>query len=205
MGFILPSKDVFLLWERIGEEAIQRNADIVTSEDWLLALVRQQDNRIEFLLESFSVSPDVIEAAIQQNRHLTEEKWSDKELQQHRKAAIKGGLAEPIILESPAMERVWRKAYDELWRLKSDSLRYEHIMLGLVAVREGIAGRILAEFGFELKQARQIVRNLQGDILLRPSVGTDKLDQILLRPAKGAGETDPQQLLRPAETEEDAG
>lgn len=60
------------------------------------------------------------------------------------------------------VQRVIIIAQEEAKRLNHDYVGTEHILLGLVAVSEGVAARVLANIGVDLKKVRQEVEKLVG-------------------------------------------
>jgi excisionase family DNA binding protein len=73
--------------------------------------------------------------------------------------------AEQVKLLKPALDRLTKRAKQAIWRLAAEEARSfqqprigsEHILLGLIAEGEGVAGRVLHDLGITLAQARQAV------------------------------------------------
>jgi excisionase family DNA binding protein len=73
--------------------------------------------------------------------------------------------AEQMRLLKPALDRLTKRAKQAIWRLAADEARSfgqprigtEHMLLGLIAEGEGVAGRVLHDLGVTLTQARQAV------------------------------------------------
>jgi excisionase family DNA binding protein len=73
--------------------------------------------------------------------------------------------AEQTKLLKPAFDRLTKRAKQAIWRLAAEEARSfkqpqigaEHLLLGLIAEGEGVAGRVLHDLGITLSQARQAV------------------------------------------------
>jgi len=73
--------------------------------------------------------------------------------------------AEQMKLLKPALDRLTKRAKQAIWRLAAEEAQNfeqpqigsEHILLGLIAEGEGLAGRVLHDLGITLAQARQAV------------------------------------------------
>src|SRR6266699_3993354 len=63
--------------------------------------------------------------------------------------------------------RVMQLAQEEAQRLQHNSIGTEHLLLGLLREREGVAGKVLTSMGVDLDQARQAVEGIvdRGDHL----------------------------------------
>ncbi len=64
--------------------------------------------------------------------------------------------------------RVMQLAQEEAQRLQHNSIGTEHLLLGLLREREGVAGKVLTSMGVDLDQARQAVEGIvdRGDHLV---------------------------------------
>src|SRR6266853_4565163 len=58
--------------------------------------------------------------------------------------------------------KVVRLAQEEAQRLQHNYIGTEHLLLGLVREREGVAGKVLTSLGVDLDQARQAVEGIVG-------------------------------------------
>lgn len=63
----------------------------------------------------------------------------------------------------PRTKRVIDLAHDEAKRLGNDYIGTEHLLLGLVRERDGLAGRTLSKLGIKLKDVRREVQVLQAE------------------------------------------
>jgi ATP-dependent Clp protease ATP-binding subunit ClpC len=72
-------------------------------------------------------------------------------------------------------EQVLALALDEARQLRHDWLGTEHLLLGIIRQRDGIAGSILEEFGLELEPVRDALRAIAGE-------GAESTEGIALTP-----------------------
>ena len=56
--------------------------------------------------------------------------------------------------------RVLSLAHQEAERLRQDSIRTEHLLLGLIQEEGGVAGRVLRELGLEMDRVRELIERL---------------------------------------------
>jgi excisionase family DNA binding protein len=66
------------------------------------------------------------------------------------------------ILTKRAKRAIWELAADEARDFKQPQIGTEHLLLGLLRESEGVAGRVLADLGVKLDEARRAVEVLGG-------------------------------------------
>ncbi len=114
-----------------------------------------------------------------------------------RQATRGPGITEHNMEFAPAANRVIDLVYDEARQLSNDYVDTEHLLLGLIRDGEGLAGKVLAQQGADLAQARRFARELQsGQNLLRAASVSDTPVETLLRVPQSGVETTPEELLR---------
>ena len=78
---------------------------------------------------------------------------------------LKSGDKSPALNDmkfSPASKRVIDLAYDEARRMRHNYIGAEHILLGLIRDKVGVAGQVLAALGADIDRAREVVSEMQG-------------------------------------------
>jgi RimJ/RimL family protein N-acetyltransferase len=89
------------------------------------------------------------------------------------------GRADTDMALTPRAKRTIDLAYDEARRLDNDFIGTEHVLLGLIAERAGLAARVLEKHGVFLDAARAEVVELQGASANQP---TRRNDQSWIQP-----------------------
>jgi len=125
------------------EEAGGLGENYVSTEHMILGLIREEDNMACRILGRLNVSPYKIRFEIE--RQVTR---GD------------GRLGQDMQL-TPRAKRVIDLAYDEARQLNNNYIGTEHLLLGLIREKGGLAGRVLAELGVDLHHTRQAVQELQ--------------------------------------------
>ncbi len=118
------------------------------AEHLLLALVEQSGGAVQAILERLRIEPDAI-----RNR-------TDEYLQSTPKTYYPYGGGQAQVYVTPRVKRIVDNANEEASRLKDDYVSTEHLLLALTNERDGMAGRILAEFGV----TKDRVQNILGDV-----------------------------------------
>ena len=118
------------------------------AEHLLLALVEQTGGAVQAILERLRIEPDAI-----RNR-------TDEYLQSTPKTYYPYGGGQAQVYVTPRVKRIVDNANEEASRLKDDYVSTEHLLLALTNERDGMAGRILAEFGV----TKDRVQNILGDV-----------------------------------------
>ena len=76
--------------------------------------------------------------------------------------ALAHGIIKPIEKQMPETLTILRLAKEESRRIGRNVVGTEMFLLGIIAEGAGIGGRVLAELGITIKDARQIVENIIG-------------------------------------------
>lgn len=118
------------------------------AEHLLLALVEQTGGAVQAILERLRIDPDAI-----RNR-------TDEYLQSTPKTYYPYGGGQAQVYVTPRVKRIVDTANEEASRLKDDYVSTEHLLLALTNERDGMSGRILAEFGV----TKDRVQNILGDV-----------------------------------------
>lgn len=118
------------------------------AEHLLLALVEQTGGAVQAILERLRIDPDAI-----RNR-------TDEYLQSTPKTYYPYGGGQAQVYVTPRVKRIVDNANEEASRLKDDYVSTEHLLLALANERDGMAGRILAEFGV----TKDRINNTLGDV-----------------------------------------
>lgn len=127
------------------EEAIRLNHDAIGTEHILLGLVREGGGIAAKALEAIGVSPQTIEAGIEELVG---------------KGTEKVGLT---VSYTPRAKKVIELSVDESRKLGHSYIGTEHILLALIREGEGVAARVLANADVSLNKARQQVLLLLGN------------------------------------------
>jgi len=125
------------------EETGRLGGNYVSAEHLLLGLLRETDNVAVRVLDRIGVSREVLLAEV--NRQVV---------------PGDGGLGQDLQL-TPRAKRVIDLAYDEARQLNNNYIGTEHMLLGLIAEGDGLAGRVLSKFGVDLERTRREVVQLQ--------------------------------------------
>lgn len=120
------------------------------AEHLLLALVEQTGGAVQGILERLNVDPEAI-----RNR-------ADEYLQSTPKTYYPYGGGQAQVYVTPRVKRIVDNANEEAARLKDDYVSTEHLLLALAGERDGMAGRILAEFGISKERIQSILGDVRG-------------------------------------------
>jgi ATP-dependent Clp protease ATP-binding subunit ClpC len=120
------------------------------AEHLLLALVEQTGGAVQAILERLRIDPDAI-----RNR-------TDEYLQSTPKTYYPYGGGQAQVYVTPRVKRIVDNANEEASRLKDDYVSTEHLLLALANERDGMAGRILAEFGVTKDRIQNILGEVRG-------------------------------------------
>ena len=165
------------------EEASRLGEKYVSTEHLLLGLVRENDSVAARILDRMGVSLGRVRSEIE--RRVT---WGD-------------GRYGKYILPTPDVKRAIDFVYEEAKLLGNNYIGTEHLLLGLIREKKGLAGQILAELGMELEQTRRVTITVQGyQSLLRGSEKPDIPENELLRAAP-TGTTRDNSLLTPSDAD----
>ena len=127
------------------EEAIRWKHESIGTEHILLGLIREGGGIAAKALEAIDVSPQMIEAGIEE--------------------LVGKGTKDvgPIVHYTPRAKKVIELSVDESRKLGHAYIGTEHILLALIREGEGVAARVLANAGVSLNKARQQVLLLLGN------------------------------------------
>ena len=119
------------------EEAQRLQHNYIGTEHLLLGLVREQGGIAAYVLHNLGVEPDKVRSAVE----------------------FIIGRGDRIVLGeiglTPRARKVIELAWDEAGLLNHSYIGTEHLLLGLICEREGIAAGVLDSMGVELEQVRQ--------------------------------------------------
>lgn len=135
------------------EEAQRFQTQYVSTEHLLLGLVREPDNVAMRVLDRLGVDPERIRAETE------------------RQIPQGAGNGQDGLTLTPRAKRCIDLAYQEARNLNDDYIGTEHLLLGLVAEAEGLAGRVLSKLGIDLERCRRTVLAIQDEEGRRNSAG----------------------------------
>src|SRR5258708_19644221 len=118
------------------EEAQRFNHGYIGTEELLVGLVREGDGVAGAVLRNLGVDLTSVRAEVERTVGLGDH-------------SVQGDIG-----LTPRAKKVFELAVDEARRLNHHYIGTEHILLGLVREREGIAGRVLESLGVQLAQVR---------------------------------------------------
>lgn len=133
------------------EEAIRCGVNYIGTEHLLLGLVREGESVAARILERLGVSLGRVRAEV--------EKHVQRSPHPHRISPHEMAL-------TPRARRVLDLAMDEARQMNHNYVGTEHILLGLIREREGLAAQILAKLGVDerdLERVRQQIRRYLGE------------------------------------------
>jgi len=127
------------------EEAGRLGENYVSTEHFLLGLLREPSNAGCQVLNRLGISLERVRTEIEQ-----------------QVAKGEGRLDQDMQL-TPRAKRVIDLAYDEARQQAANYIGSQHMLLGLIRESEGLGGRTLAKLGVGLDAARQIVMDMEGE------------------------------------------
>jgi len=133
-------------------EIMQRfNHSQLDVEHILLALLDQPDGVVPSILEKLGVAPDIIRGEI------------ESALESGIRSSFGGsGLAAGQVYITPRVQRVLTRSNDEAQRLKDEYISTEHILLAIVAERDGTAARVLNDHGVTHEAILRVLPDIRG-------------------------------------------
>jgi ATP-dependent Clp protease ATP-binding subunit ClpC len=133
-------------------EIMQRfNHTQLDVEHIVLALLDQPDGVVPGILEKLGVAPDVIQREI------------ETALESGPRSSFGGaGLAAGQVYITPRVQRVLTRSNDEAQRLKDEYISTEHILLAVVAERDGTAARVLNDHGVTHEAILRVLPEIRG-------------------------------------------
>ncbi|HEY3779932.1 MAG TPA: Clp protease N-terminal domain-containing protein [Fimbriimonadaceae bacterium] len=141
--FTRSAKNVVLSSQK---EALGLGDGYVSTEHVLLGLLRHPDCMALQVLGRMQISSEWLESKV------AEKAWKGEPIE----------CAELTL--TPRVKRVVDLAHDEAQKLGNNYIGTEHLLLGLVRERDGLAGRILANAGVNIDNARSFTRVIQDEL-----------------------------------------
>ena len=126
------------------EEAGKLGNNYVSTEHMLLAILREPNSGAAQALRLMSVDLDALRAGVEGD--VAHKEWK---------------LGADMQL-TPRAKRAIDLAYDESRSMQHDNVCSEHLLLGLVREREGVAARALLKFDVDIEDARAAVLKVTG-------------------------------------------
>jgi len=127
------------------EDAQRMGSGSVDTEHLLLGLIRDQEGVAAQVLDKVGATLEEVKAA------------TEKQIVPSPSAPPS---AEPKL--TPRAKRVLELAADEARRMKHNYIGTEHLLLGLLREKDGVAAQVLRSFGLTLEKARQEVLDYLG-------------------------------------------
>jgi ATP-dependent Clp protease ATP-binding subunit ClpC len=125
-----------------SEEAIKLNHDQIDTEHLLLGLVHEGQGIAARALQELGVSLEKLETEVKK---------------MVKKPTMFSDTRRSVDF-SPAAKQVLQYAMEEAHRLEFDHVGTEHILLGLIREKNGIAGMALGKFGITLEKVRRVLK-----------------------------------------------
>ncbi len=133
------------------EEAEKRQNDYLGTEHLLLALLREEDSLPVVILKKMGLTTEELKAEVERN--------------------IPAGTNVHTFSDvpfTPRAKKVLELAVEEARLLGHNYIGSEHLLLGIIREDEGIAGKVLRNFGANLLGARQLTINLSMKAYTQP-------------------------------------
>lgn len=124
------------------EEAQKYGSQIVSTEHLLLGLVRQESTAT-IALAKLNIDPNRVLADVA------------------AKLGSASGKIHSDMTLSPSSKQVIDLAYEEARSLSNQYIGTEHLLLGLIAEKHGIAAKVLTNLGADLQKTRDCIAELQ--------------------------------------------
>ena len=133
------------------EEAEKRQNDYLGTEHLLLALLREEDSLPVIILKKMGLTTEELKAEVEKNipTGTNVHTFSD-------------------VPFTPRAKKVLELAVEEARLLGHNYIGSEHLLLGIIREDEGIAGKVLRNFGANLLGARQLTINLSMKAYTQP-------------------------------------
>ena len=133
------------------EEAEKRQNDYLGTEHLLLALIREEDSLPVVILKKMGLTTEELKTEIERNIPVgtNVQTFSD-------------------VPFTPRAKKVLELAVEEARLLGHNYIGSEHLLLGIIREDEGIAGKVLRNFGANLLGARQLTINLSMKAYTQP-------------------------------------
>jgi ATP-dependent Clp protease ATP-binding subunit ClpA len=135
------------------QDATSRGHQAVDAEHLLLALIGQADGLVPQILLRLQVDPRILRTRL----------LADLERRPRADGgAPSGGAPSGGVILSPLMARVLEAAQREAERLRDEYVSTEHLLLGLLAGHDGVAGRQLADLGVTPERLYGVLEDVRG-------------------------------------------
>ncbi len=136
-------------------EIMQRfNHTQLDVEHMVLALLEQPDGVVPSILEKLGVDPNVIQHEIENALGSSPRGYGP--------TAGPSGLASGQVYITPRVQRALTRANEEAQKLKDEYISTEHLLLAIVAEREGSAARILNDHGISYEAILRALPEIRG-------------------------------------------
>jgi ATP-dependent Clp protease ATP-binding subunit ClpC len=133
------------------QQAIELESQAIGTEHLLLSLLAEGDGTARKALEKLAISPGSIRTELLAVAVARPTPWRTMALSKHPEGHL------PF---TPEVGKVIDRAGREAQNLGHGYLGAEHMLLGLIRERDGLAGRVLASLGADLDTARGVVADL---------------------------------------------
>jgi ATP-dependent Clp protease ATP-binding subunit ClpC len=135
-------------------EIMQRfNHTQLDTEHLVLALLEQPDGVIPGILEKLGVDPDVVQREVEQVLGSAPRSYGP---------GTAAGPAAGQVYITPRVQRVLTRANEEAQKLKDEYISTEHLLLAMVAERDGAAARILNEHSITHEAILRVLPEIRG-------------------------------------------
>ncbi len=132
-----------IIFNYASEEALKLNHDQIDTEHLLLGLVREGQG--------------IAARALQEGLNISLERLENEVKKLLKKPGTYVDARRPLEY-SPSAKQALQYAMEEAHRLQFDHVGTEHILIGLVREKNGIAARALANLGVDLNKIRRVLR-----------------------------------------------
>jgi len=125
-----------------GEEAMRLNHDQIDTEHLLLGLVHEGQGIAARALVELGINLEKLESEIKK---------------MIKRPSMVSNVRQPIEY-SPSAKKVLQYAMEEAHKLEFDHIGTEHILLGLIREKDGIAGMVLSKLGVTAERVRRALK-----------------------------------------------
>ncbi len=136
-----------------GEEAMRLNHDQIDTEHLLLGLVHEGQGIAAMALIELGINLEKLESEIKK---------------MIKRPSVISNVRQPIEY-SPSAKKALQYAMEEAHKLELDHIGTEHILLGLIREKDGIAGMILSKLGVTAEKVRRAIKYQPTNNMSSPS------------------------------------
>src|SRR5581483_11136325 len=147
-----PARKVMALAQ---EEAHHLNHEYIGTEHILLGLIRLGSGTGITVLNRLSITPEAVQ----------------RELKWNLLSGPEGAAGVGKLPQAPRAKKVMEYAIEEARNLHHDYVGTEHLLLGLLREREGLAAQALTKLGLKVEAVREAVALVLGSSNLTPESG----------------------------------